>query len=262
MEITAIQFLSSSDVDDNLSRMEALLAKSLRRSCDLVVFPEAAMVGFGSNGEAMVPQSQSLEGPFVSRLVALAESFDTRISAGMFETNGSDRPFNTTVVVSANGIEARYRKIHLYDAFGFNESSNIAPGDSGDLADAVLRIGGYTIGLMTCFDLRFPEVARTLALAGVDTIALGAAWVQGPRKIDQWLTLLQARAIENGCYLVAAGQPSPRYCGHSSIIDPMGRIIVGADAQGESSVATSLDTKLIAETRAAMPLLDLRRITR
>jgi predicted amidohydrolase len=261
VEIVAVQLRSVKDPDHNLNRMRQILDENVSGAVDLVVFPETSMTSFGTSGDAMVSQSQGLDGPFVAGLVHLAEHFDTHVSAGMFETNEAGLPFNTTVVVTAEGVVGRYRKVHLYDALGFHESSSIEAGSREDLAQAIVNIAGHKVGFMTCFDLRFPEVARVLALAGADVIALGAAWVEGPHKFDQWQTLLKARSIENGCYLVAAAQPGPRFCGGSCVVDPLGHILTRASDADEQTVASEISSELIAATRRGMPLLDLRRIT-
>ena len=230
-------------------------------SGSLVVLPEASMIAFGGHGEAPVGESQSIEGEFVSRLVDLADRYQVTMVAGMFEANGSNLPFNTTVMVSRDGVLALYRKIHLYDALGFHESSSVAPGDSSQLERAVVQVGGCQVGIMTCFDLRFPEVARSLALHGAELIVMGAAWVAGPDKVNQWNTLLSARAIENGSFIAASAQPGPRYCGTSQIVDPMGRIVAQTRSDQPDVIRAAIDLGEVHDTRSGMPLLNLRRVT-
>src|SRR6202008_399878 len=124
------------------------------------------------------------------------------------------------VVLDAGGrLVATYRKIHLYDSFGFRESDRLV---GGELSPVVVPVGDLTLGLMTCYDVRFPEMGRLLVDAGADVLLVPAAWVKGPLKEAHWSTLLHARAIENTGYVVGAGQTGRVCAGCSEIVDPMG----------------------------------------
>ncbi len=173
----------------------------------------------------------------------------------MFES-GDDpaRPFNTLVV--RGGAEASYRKIHLYDSFGYRESDRLT---AGPLDPVVVDVAGLRLGLMTCYDLRFPELARLLVDAGADALVVPAAWVAGPRKVEHWRTLLRARAIENTVYVVAAAQPGPRYSGHSMVVDPLGDVLAEA-GDGPEVVVAELDDETLATARATNPSLANRRL--
>ena len=169
-----------------------------------------------------------------------------------------DRPFNTLVVVDGDGLRASYRKIHLYDSFGFKESDRLVAGD----ADACRgRVAGLPVGLMTCYDLRFPELARELSRAGADAArrprGLGrrarASCTTGAR----WST---ARAIENLAYVAAVGQPGPRYSGHSMLVDPRGEVVGrGRGATTARSWWVEVSRALVDEARAENPSLLNRR---
>ena len=100
---------------------------------------------------------------------------------------------------------------------------------AGSPEPVVAEVAGFSVGLMTCYDLRFPEHARALVDRGAEVLAVPAAWVAGERKVDHWRTLLRARAIENTVFVVAAAQPGPRYTGHSMVVDPLGDVLVEAD---------------------------------
>ena len=158
--------------------------------------------------------------PVRRRAVAeAAEAHATTVVAGMFETSPDpDRPWNTLVLRGT--VPAAYRKIHLYDSFGYRESDRVR---AGEPEPVVVEVGGFRVGLMTCYDLRFPELGRLLADAGAEVLVVPAAWVAGARKVEHWRTLARARAIENTAYVVAVGQPGPRYSGHSLVVDPLGR---------------------------------------
>jgi predicted amidohydrolase len=174
----------------------------------------------------------------------------------MFERSAdTDHPYNTLVLAQA-GRQTTYRKIHLYDSFGYRESDTLSPGPTHPV---VAEVGDFRVGLMTCYDLRFPELARALSDEGVDVLVLPAAWVAGPRKVMQWQTLLRARAIENVCWVVAAAQPGPRYCGHSMVVSPTGDVIAEA-GEGEEILSVALDLEAVRAAREVNPSLANRRM--
>jgi predicted amidohydrolase len=222
---------------------------------DLVVFPEVMMRDFGSPGSDISEFAEDLDGPFVKRLTELAGVHEVTLVAGMFERSPDQaRPFNTLVVVDGTGVLASYRKIHLYDSFGYKESERLL---AGDVEPVVAEIGGFHVGLMTCYDLRFPELARALVDRGAELLVVPAAWVAGPGKVDHWRTLLKARAIENTVYVAAAGQPGPRYTGHSMIVTPRGEVLEADD--GDLVVESQVRRAYLDEVRAENPSLANRR---
>ena len=158
---------------------------------DLVVFPEAWARDFGEPGSDLAPSAEPLDGPFVTEVERVAAERGTTVVAGHLRARRA-APYNTVVVRGA--ARADYRKIHLYDSFGYRESDVLA---AGRLEPVTVEIAGTTVGLMTCYDLRFPELARALVDRGAEVLVVPSAWVAGPRKVDHWTTLLRARAIEN-----------------------------------------------------------------
>ena len=181
------------------------------------------------------------------------------VVAGMFEAGPDpERPYNTLVV--RGGARADYRKIHLYDSFGYRESDRLcAPSPAPTVVEVPGAAATLRVGVMTCYDLRFPELARLLVDAGAEVLLVPAAWVAGPRKVDHWRTLVRARAIENTVFVVAVGQPGPRYSGHSLIVDPMGEVLAEA-ADGETTLHAVLDPGVLAEARRTNPSLANRRL--
>jgi len=156
---------------------------------------------------------------------------------------------------AAGNIAAIYRKLHLYDAFGFKESDKLHPG--ADLAPPI-AIGGSRCGLMICYDLRFPEMARMLALQGADCLLAPSGWVAGDLKVDHWQTMIKARALENGCYVIAPDQVGNLHIGHSLAVDPLGRTLVDL-GEREGIAIIEIDSSLVRETREKLPLLKNRR---
>lgn len=224
---------------------------------DLVVFPEGAMHDFGPPDTDLSAVAEPLDGPYVGALAAAARRLGATVVGGMFERSEDGHPFNTLVVVGPDAtVQDTYRKIHLYDSFGYRESDRLAP---GPVEPVVLDVSGHRVGLMTCYDLRFPELTRRLVDAGADTVAVPAAWVAGPLKEDHWTTLLRARAIENTVYALGAAQCPPRYAGHSALIDPMG-VVVAAAGEAPGLVVGVVDPARIEAARARNPSLANRRI--
>ena len=256
-----MQLASSSDRSDNLDRLNDRIAEAAAAHARFVVFPEATQRAFGVVGEPLASEPEAIDGPFVAALRQAASTHDLTISAGMFEASGDPgRPYNTTVVVCPSGALHIYRKLHLYDALGFVESSGISPGALHPDNVCVVEVDEFRVGIMTCFDLRFPETARLLVDAGAEVIAMGAAWVAGAHKRAQWETLVCARAIESTAYLIAAAQPEPRYTGRSLIVDPEGLLLASGSFDSESILFADFDRTNLKRVRESMPVLQERRI--
>jgi predicted amidohydrolase len=250
LRVRAVQVASGLDPTDNRDRLRDLV----RPGADLVVLPEAFARDFGEPGSDLSGYAEAPDGRFGTALTEAAGEAGTTVVAGMFERAPDPAPPHNTLLVRG-AVQAAYRKIHLYDSFGLRESDVLSP---GDLEPVVVPLGGFRLGLMTCYDLRFPELARALVDQGADVLVVPAAWVAGPRKVDHWRTLLRARAIENTVFVVAAAQPAPRYSGHSMVVDPLGDVLAEA-GDGEEMVEATLSRERLDETRRTNPSLANRR---
>ncbi|MDP3890951.1 carbon-nitrogen hydrolase family protein [Nocardioides sp.] len=252
LNVALVQTASGLDPAENRDRLAALVPDDT----DLVVLPEAYARDFGPTGSDVSAFAEPVDGPFVHAVDEVARTRGTTVVAGMFETAPDPaRPYNTLVVRGAS--EATYRKIHLYDSFGYRESDRLT---GGDPTPVVVDVNGFSVGLMTCYDLRFPELARLLVEAGAEVLVVPAAWLAGPHKVDHWQTLARARAIENTAYVLAVGQPAPRYSGHSLVVGPMGEVLAEAGA-GEEVLRASLRRADLEEARRTNPSLENRRLT-
>jgi predicted amidohydrolase len=250
LRVALVQHASGLDPEGN----RALLDDLTPDDADLVVFPEAFARDFGEAGSDVSPYAEPVTGPFATEVARVAGARGTTLLAGMFESSGDPaRPWNTLVLRGA--AHADYRKVHLYDSFGYRESDRLAPGPIGA---ATAPLGGFVLGLQTCYDLRFPEHSRALVDAGADVLVVPAAWVAGERKVDHWRTLVRARAIENTAYVVAVGQPAPRYSGHSMVVGPLGDVLVEA-GEDEEVLTAELDPAAVVEARRTNPSLANRR---
>ena len=224
---------------------------------DLVVFPEGVMHEFGLPGIDLAAIAEPLTGAWVEGVRKAATDNDCTIIAGMWEATDSSRVRNTQIAVNADGLITAYRKIHLFDSFGFRESDVVEP---GDILPTSITVNGLRIGLTTCYDLRFPELYRALADEGVDALCVIAGWVAGPKKADQWKTLLTARAIENTAYVIASGLSGDRFVGGSSIIDPFG-VCLTPDLPEKGIGVATLEPERLREVRSSVPSLQHRRLT-
>ncbi len=247
--IALVQVAASTRPQDNRDLLESVEVPA----ADLVVWPEVVQRDLGRPDEDLQPDAETLDGPFVQTLIRRAGEHGGIWVAGMLERadDPGHLPYNTLVVVDGEGVHASYRKIHLYDSFGYQESDRIQAGPPTPVA---VSVKGFRVGLMTCYDLRFPELSRAYSRAGADVLVCPAAWVAGERKVRHWQTLLAARAIENLAYVAAAAQSPPRYCGHSSIIDPRGEVLTEA-GDGQEVVSAVVRRDLIEAARQENPSL-------
>lgn len=257
MKVSVGQFRPSGNVAENLETMRSLAEQARKDGAELMLFPEESMFTIGQVEGSLSAAVDTQWSTFVQQLSFMAKDLGLAIVAGGYEASGEDRPFNTLVIVNADGaIVDTYRKLHLYDAFSYQESRQIKPGDGGI---KVVPIGGLSVGVMTCYDLRFPEMARSLADKGADLILVAAAWFKGDHKIDHWETLLKARAIENTCWVAAAGTSSDHTVGHSVILDPMGIPHDFLNDEEQAVVTVDVTRKRIDEVREFLPVLKNRR---
>ncbi|MDA2810048.1 carbon-nitrogen hydrolase family protein [Nocardiopsis sp. RSe5-2] len=258
MSLTAavVQFAPAEDKDANLATIEALLGEAAGRGARLAVLPEYAVFTAPAMDDRFVDSAEPLDGPAVTRLAAVAAGLGLTVIAGVNEAAGNGRIHNTLVGLQGGGVAAVYRKVHLYDAFGYRESDRVIAADPGE--PGLLEVDGFTVGMQTCYDLRFPETTRVLADAGADAVALPAEWVPGPLKEYHWNTLVRARAIENTVYVLAAGQSGPAGSGNSAVVDPMG-IAVAALGEAPGIGTAALERERIDHVRAVNPALSLRR---
>lgn len=258
MKVSVGQFHPAGVMDENIATMRRLAADAKADGAGLVIFPEESMFTVGLVEGDFITAVDENWSKFVQQLSFIASEVQIAIVAGGYESSGEDRPYNTLVVVDDEGrIVDTYRKLHLYDAFSYQESKRIKPGDNGI---KTVNIGGLNVGVMTCYDIRFPELARAMADKGVDLIAVAAAWFKGDHKIEHWESLLKVRAIENTVWVAAAGTSSEHCIGHSVILDPMGVPHAYLNDEPEGLVTVDVTKRRIDEVREFLPVLKNRRL--
>lgn len=255
-QMVMAQLGSTDDKQVNLQKAEKALQEATNvHHADLVVFPEAYMSYFlvGTPREVKLNDAETIQGPFVSGMCELARKYGVWVIFGMrerTEDDGDDRVYNSVVLAdSAGNIVSTYRKTHLYDAFGAQESQNIKPGDSLFMP---IETPFGKIGLLVCYELRFPEIARYQALHGADILIVPSGWVKGPVKERHWENLVSVRALENTAYVVACNQINEYYIGQSLVVDPMG-IVLAQGTETECLIPCQIDLDRVKEVRAKLP---------
>lgn len=257
MKIAAAQIACAlGDVDANLAKMRDFSARAKNEGAELIVFPEASDTGYS------MPVIRDLAKPWtegaVPALQEMAKEFSLTIVAGVSERDG-DRIYNSQVFIDPRGeILARYRKTHLFVCAPNDESKCYTPGEKF----VSVAVSGFTFGLGICYDIRFPEVCRTLALEhDANVFLISSAW---PTPRAQHLRALAvARAIENQSYLVLANRTGVdagvTCCGLSAIIDPSGEMIAAASADQEELIMGDISGDDIAAVRSKVPVFKDRR---
>lgn len=258
MRAALAQIITGRDLAANLDLVDTYARQAKAGGADLVVFPEAAMRAFG---HSLLDIAEPLDGPWASRVRALAAELGIVIVAGMF-TPGAGAKVRNTLLVTGPGLEASYDKIHLFDAFGFAESDTVDAGTE----PVTFELGGVTFGLATCYDIRFPDLFTENADLGADVNIVCASWGAGPGKAEQWKLLARARALDSTTLVLACGQgdpasvglpvkgSAPTGVGHSVVVSPFGDVL---DELGGTPglLFADLDTGVVKEARAKLPVL-------
>lgn len=260
--VACVQMHADRPVADNIAVAERLVAQAAARGAEVISLPER-WNGTGPD-PVMIAAAESLEGETAQAMARWARTHGVWLHGGSIgeDTEPGVRASNTTLVFDPEGNRvATYRKIHMFDidveGAAARESAANRPGDHLVLAD----VAGWAMGLTICYDLRFPEQYRELALAGAEAFMVPAGFTMATGR-DHWEVLLRARAIENGAYVIAANQHgfwdgSARYA-RSMIVDPWGIVIANA-GDGEGICVAAIDHAKVADMRTRIPVLTARR---
>lgn len=256
--VAVAQFAPTADAAANIELISELVATASERSARVIVLPEYSNYFVDPFDDSLAAHAEPIDGPFTRALTRLATRHGVVIVAGLVEQADDDRRVrNAVVAVDESGVIAAYRKLHLYDAFGQRESDWV---ERGLIAEPeTFEVQGLRFGMMTCYDLRFPEVGRLLVDAGADVFVVPAEWVRGPLKEHHWETLVHARAIENTVFVAAADHPPPLGVGHSMIVDPSGVRLAAVGTATDVAIAY-LDDEEVERVRRVNPALRLRRL--
>jgi len=258
--IAAVQMDSQADKQKNLAVAAGFVEEAVSKGAKFIAMPE----NLNYVGDEYVENAEPVPGSTTKFFSELAIKHGVWIHCGSIpELDGSDIPYNTSVIISPKGdIIAKYRKLHMFDVEiedgpSYKESANNLPGDEIVLADTELAMFGMSI----CYDIRFSEIYRLMALNGAQIILAPANFTMNTGK-DHWEPILRTRAIENACFVVAPGQigikPKLQAYGKTMIIDPWGNVIAQASDQ-PSVIVAEIDLGLINNVRKQIPALKNRR---
>jgi predicted amidohydrolase len=246
----------SEPASDRVARVLAMVKE--QAGADLVVLPELWVPGaFGYRGYQ--PSATEFPGSVITSTAAVARDIGTHILAGTFIERDGDELHNTAVLLSPGGeIVYTYRKVHLF-GFDHGEAEVLTP---GDVDISTYKLSGHTtLGMTTCYDLRFPELYRLLLDAGAQLVVVPAGWPAA--RLDHWLLLLRARALEDQLFVVGCNQVGHQegveLAGHSVVVDPWGRIIAEAGTD-EEVLNVDIDLAMVGKIRAEFPVLRDRRL--
>lgn len=259
MKVAVAQLRSSEDKNENLEKAERYIRQAKDSGADFVLLPEMYMAFIpASSNTTHAKIAEPLNGPFVKGLAEIALKNQINVICGIYESKPDEefRAYNTTVFLNRSGdLLQAYRKTHLYDAFNYKESDQIIPGSK---APDIVETEFGKVGMLVCYEVRFPEISRQLALKGADFLFIPSAWVAGAMKEDHWQTLLRTRAIENTVYVFASNQVNNIFSGRSMIIDPMG-VIMASAGEEESLIISEIDLDRIGRVREKLPSVADRR---
>ncbi|USR64999.1 carbon-nitrogen hydrolase family protein [Providencia stuartii] len=259
MKVAIAQLASSPNKEQNLKKACDAIQKAAQGGADLVLLPEMFMAFVpADSGISYADVAENIDGPFVSQLAKTAKECGIYVVCGIYERaeNEPKRAFNTTIMLNRQGeLIYHYQKTHLYDAFSYQESLNIIQSHN-ELKPVETEFG--KIGILVCYELRFPEVARKLALAGADLLLVPTAWVSGPLKEEHYQALVKARALENTIPVCACDQTSNIFIGRSLICDALGVTIASA-GYDETVFFAEISPEHTAETRQKLPCMENRR---
>jgi predicted amidohydrolase len=257
-----VQMKSSVDKELNLVHSLKLIKEAAKKKARLICFPEFQMAYSPpeQKSESLHKIAEKITGNFVSTLSNSAKQNRINVIATLYEiinTNDKNhKVFDTGVIINELGkLQSIYRKVHLYDALGFKESKKLL---AGNIIEKPSKTSVGKLGLLICYDMRFPEISRILTVNGANILVSPSAWVAGFMKREHWEIMVRARAIENGVYVLAPNQVGNIYCGHSMAIDPFGSTI--ADMENREGIEfIDIDSSKIDTTRRTLPLLMNRR---
>lgn len=264
MRIALAQVTSTDDPTTNAATIKEWATQAQAQGAEVVVFPEAMMRAFGGSPLAQI--AEPVDGPWARAVEATARTLGVTIIAGMFTPGQGGRVRNTLLVTGPGGTST-YDKLHLFDAFGYAESDVV----QGGQAVVVVDVAGTTVGLATCYDIRFPDLFTSLAQRGARVVVVPASWGSGPGKVEQWELLARARALDSTTAIVAVGQPDPASrgavstgpaptgIGHSLVISPLGEMLHRL-GEAEELLVVDLDTGAsVDQARQLLPVLANRR---
>jgi predicted amidohydrolase len=261
LRVAAVQLNSTGEKPRNLAAAERLVRAAAADGAELVALPEKWNLLAG--GEVLLEGAEPLDGPTLAAARGWAGELEIHLLAGSVSERAGEKAFNTSVLIGPDGSDlAVYRKIHMFDVEVGGVSYRESEHEEAGAEIAVAPVGELSAGLTICYDLRFPELFRILAVRGARLIAVPSAFTSATGR-DHWEVLLRARAIENQVFVLApnqVGEAPPHYSSHgrSAIVDPWGVVLATAPDE-ECFIAADLDLAAQERVRESLPSLANRR---
>ncbi len=251
LRIAAAQMQSTNDPEENIRKSKMLMQEAAKLSAGLVVYPEYQLFlpDYSKPEEAVIAATSLHE-----MLPEFIHSLKIPAIINYPEIDGN-RIYNTSAFVRAGALEWKYRKMHLFNAFSRREGNIFSPGNR---MSQVGLLGDVAFSTYICYDLRFPELARIFALSGGSLLIYQAGWFNGDRKVEQWLSLLKATAIQDGLYVVGSAQTGTAFSGNSAIFDPNGDMIAHEELR-ERVIVADISRDLVESYRKDSGVLSARR---
>lgn len=259
MRIGLVQFTAGERVEDNLAALSERIREAANKGATLIVCPEASSQAFESG--PLNEQAEDLDGTFAQGLRQLAGELGVTIVAGMFRPATGGRVRNTALITGPD-LHEGYDKIHTFDTATYRESDSVEPGTQL----RTFEHEGATVGVAICFDIRFPDHFQELARRGAQIVAVPTSWAGGDNKIEEWITLSRARALDAGVFIMAPDQANPDGSigaknnsdplgvGHSIAVAPNGTILALGGSK-EEVIVVDIDPEDASRRQAAVPLL-------
>lgn len=255
LKIALAQIKTDRNYKINLEKIIDFMQKAKSFGAELVVFPETSQAFVPSNeGINFNTIAQNIDEEFVTSIINKSKELNIAVVFGFYEKD-NEKTKNSVIFADCGKIIHKYSKTHLYDAFSYDESKDINA--SNEKIKAFDTKWGK-MGMMVCYELRFPEIARTLALDGARLVLVPTAWVDGKYKDEHFMLLTKTRALENTIYLCASNQTGNIYTGRSALINPLGleEIKLGVD---EGIQIFEIDFNKIDEVRKTLPCISQRK---
>ena len=255
MLVALCQINSSGDIEANAKLVESSIREAAAAGAELIVLPEATMHAFGAGP---LTGSAARFGWFSSLIQELVRALSVTVVCGTFRPGPDGRVYNTALIARPHAELLMYDKMHLYDAFGFAESDSVAPGDNIVTFD----VDGITFGVAICFDIRSPAFFKEMARRGAQAIIVPTSWTPGNTKEYQWKLLIRARALDSGCFILAAdqgflddGRTDPVGVGYSAVIDPFGGVVKELGHE-QGILYAEIDPAVVDKARTTLPVLE------
>ncbi len=246
------QVQTSNKIEDNINKARLFSSEASTYGADVIIFPEMFMI-LPSRDQHFADIVRKEQNTFLRTLMEISRDFKITTIAGIWESpEASNRVFNIAITINTEGkIISKYKKLHLFDALNVKESDFTV---SGNNLPQLVTIKGIRMGTIICYDLRFPELVRTIVHSGCEVVVVIAAWYSGIMKEDHWLTLLKARAIENTVYVIGCNTCGKSFSGRSAAFDPFG-VCIGSTGEEEALLIIEISKNRIERVREKLPVL-------